>query len=307
LSRSRQGWRILLRVAGHVPLPPGVLKLVSVLAGRVSLSRLLSVEIPSAGNSIGRLFLVNVSAAGGGARTLSSVARLARQLGPALLAEHETRLLRARARMAERKRIARELHDGVVQSLLGLKIRVHALRRDATQAVSASALDDIERQLHEQVVALRELADSGSTGFEPSQLLKQLANQIERFRRETRIAAVFVCDLEKVQMSSWMCREVVRVVQEALTNIHRHSGAASAQVRVTARGGCLALTIEDDGRGFPFAGRKSLDELELTLQGPVVINERVRALGGALTVESTPMRGSRLEIEIPLPNANAVV
>jgi signal transduction histidine kinase len=252
------------------------------------------------------LFLINLSTAKGGNRTLRSLASLGHRVGPILLAQHEKRLFRTRVQMAERMRIARELHDGVIQSLLGLRMRVHALQRQVPLAATASEFDEIERQLHEQVVALRELADSPPAGFDPSQLLKQLANQVERFRCETRIAAVFVSDLRRVQLSSWMCREVARVVQEALTNIKRHSGATSAHVRVTARGGLLALNIEDDGRGFPFTGRQSLDELELTLQGPLVIKERVRALGGTLTIESAPMRGARLDIEIPMPSTNAI-
>ena len=302
----RQRWRFLLRVTGQTSLPPGVLKLAGAVAGRAPLLRLIAVEIPPAGDSTGRLFLVNPSAVGGEPRTLRSVASLAREVGPAVLAQHETRVLRARMQMAERRRIARELHDGVIQSLLGLKVRVQVLRRQAVHAATVSELDDIERQLHQQVIALRELGEGRPATLDSSQLLTHLASHVERFRRETRIAAVFLSDIDKVRMSSWMCREVVRVVQEALANIRRHSGAASAEVRVSAREGCLALNINDDGRGFPFTGRHLLDELERMHQGPLVIKERVRALGGALTIESTPLGGARLEIQIPMTSTHAV-
>jgi signal transduction histidine kinase len=70
-------------------------------------------------------------------------------------------------------------------------------------------------------------------------------------------------------------------------------------VRLGQRGGNLQLTVEDDGRGFPFSGRMSEAELDATGKGPVVIRERVRLLAGALTVESNPGHGARLEVRIP--------
>jgi signal transduction histidine kinase len=66
------------------------------------------------------------------------------------------------------------------------------------------------------------------------------------------------------------------------------------------------MQIEDDGKGFPFNGRLTLEEMERTFEGPRVIKERVRALGGELTVESTASQGSRLEIRIPTVARHAV-
>jgi signal transduction histidine kinase len=70
-------------------------------------------------------------------------------------------------------------------------------------------------------------------------------------------------------------------------------------VRFGARNGCWKLVIDDDGRGFPFAGRFNLTELDELRQGPTVIKERVRAVGGDLLIESNPGRGARLEIMVP--------
>jgi signal transduction histidine kinase len=64
--------------------------------------------------------------------------------------------------------------------------------------------------------------------------------------------------------------------------------------------GDCRLSIDDDGCGFPFSGRLSQADLDAARKGPLVINERVRLLGGALTVESDPGRGARLEIAVPL-------
>jgi two-component system NarL family sensor kinase len=66
-----------------------------------------------------------------------------------------------------------------------------------------------------------------------------------------------------------------------------------------ARNDRWRFTIEDDGRGFPFAGQCTLAEMEANGKGPLVIRERVRLIGGELTVESNPGRGARLEITVP--------
>jgi len=71
-------------------------------------------------------------------------------------------------------------------------------------------------------------------------------------------------------------------------------------VRAAARDGRLTLSIEDDGRGFPFSGRLSQAELAASHHGPAVIMERVRELGGEITVESKAGQGARVEVAVPL-------
>ena len=127
----------------------------------------------------------------------------------------------------------------------------------------------------------------------------QLASAADRFRRDTSIDARFVCDLNDVQIAPRVGREILRIAQEALVNIRKHSGARHVLLRFGAEGGRWQLTIDDDGKGFEFNGRYSLDQLDAERRGPVVIKERVRGLGGTLTLDSAPGRGSRLEIDVP--------
>jgi signal transduction histidine kinase len=96
-----------------------------------------------------------------------------------------------------------------------------------------------------------------------------------------------------------VCRELARIVQEALVNVRKHSQAAHVVVRFASHDGRWKLVVDDDGRGFPFAGRFDLAQLDADRRGPLVIKERVRTLGGEITIESTPGRGSRLEITLP--------
>jgi two-component system NarL family sensor kinase len=105
----------------------------------------------------------------------------------------------------------------------------------------------------------------------------------------------------EVTLSPATCREIAGIVQEGLANVLKHSGAENVGVRLASQTGSWILTIEDDGRGFEFSGRFSQSELERMCRGPLIIKERVRAIGGELTIDSRPGQGARLEINFPQP------
>jgi signal transduction histidine kinase len=131
------------------------------------------------------------------------------------------------------------------------------------------------------------------------QFLDYLADVVERFRRETGISAQLVSSLDEVALPPRVGRELVRIVQEALVNIRKHSGARNVLVRFAAQDNKWVLVIDDDGQGFEFEGKMSLSDLDASRRGPGVIKERVRTLGGELVVESQPGRGSHLEVTLP--------
>jgi two-component system sensor histidine kinase DegS len=201
----------------------------------------------------------------------------------------------------ERARVARELHDGAIQSLIAVEMQVDVLRRKAASEPEAvgEELEHIQHLLRDEVMALRELMQQMKPlDIAPRKLLEFLAVSIELFRRETGIAASFVTDLEEVPLPPRVCRELARIVQEALTNVRRHSKARNAVVWFGREEGVWRLVIDDDGRGFDFVGRFSHAQLDHDRKGPVVIKERVRSIGAELTIESTPGRGARLEIAL---------
>jgi len=129
--------------------------------------------------------------------------------------------------------------------------------------------------------------------------LSVLTDTVERFERETGISARFVTDIERLEMPDKVCRELLRIVQEALVNIRKHSGARHVLVRLSSNPTHWTLTIEDDGKGFSFSGRFSQEELDQMGKGPLIIKERARLIAAALTVESNPGAGTRLEVKVP--------
>lgn len=216
--------------------------------------------------------------------------------------EKKFRAETSQAKTMDRALVARELHDGAIQSLIGLEVQVDVLRRKAPEdSPIAQELARIQELLRREVVNLRELMQQMKPlDLGPGQLLDVLAESVDRFRQETGIAASFVSDLRRVPLPPWVCQELARITQEALVNVRKHSGAENVVVRFGRGEGGFHLVIDDDGHGFDFEGRLSQPELDAARKGPVIIKERVRSVGGELTVESTKGRGARLEITLPV-------
>jgi signal transduction histidine kinase len=228
--------------------------------------------------------------------------RLIGQVGPAIYAVYLTRRLRSRIGAVERARVARELHDGIIQSLIGLELQMDVLRRQANTAPATlgSELGRMQELLRQEILNLRELMQQMKPlDVAPKYLLEAIAHTVDKFRRETGIEAHFVSGLQEVPLPPRVCTDIVRIVQESLVNIRKHSGARNVLVELQFREGCYKLVIDDDGRGFDFSGRLTQAELDTARKGPVVIKERVRLIGGQLTLESVPGRGTRLEVSLP--------
>jgi len=203
----------------------------------------------------------------------------------------------------ERTRFAGELHDGALQSMLAVAMQLDVLRRhSASQPVTlAQELVRIHDLLLEEARKLRELMQQMKPlDVEAKNLRAHLMELVDRFERETGITARFVCESTVVTMRPRLvCDAVARIVQEGLVNVRKHSGASHVLVQFDRRDGHWQLTIEDDGRGFPFSGCFSQADLEADGKGPSVIKECVRLINGELKLESIAGRGSRLVITIP--------
>jgi signal transduction histidine kinase len=241
-----------------------------------------------------------------------------RQVGPALYNVYLLRRLRSRAGAVERARVARELHDGAIQALIAVEMEVDVLRRQAARGEMevdvlrrqaargdnssslAPRLERVQEMLREQVFDLRTLMQQmRPVELGSAQLLDHLADIVERFRRDSGIAADFTSALDDVELSPRVCRELVGITQEALANVRKHSGAQRVLVRFGVQQGKWNLQVEDDGRGFDFIGKKDLAQLEACRQGPAIIKERVRILGGNLEIESLPGQGTSIQVTFP--------
>jgi signal transduction histidine kinase len=195
------------------------------------------------------------------------------------------------AQEAERARVARELHDEAGQSLTALALNLRTLEEHLDDE-GRRRLAQLRQMVNGISSSLRNLAtDLRPSGLREHGLASAIERQAARLREATGIAVdVLVSDLpddlpEEVQIA------LFRVVQEALTNVARHSGAGQASIVVSRHGGRIRVVVEDDGRGFDLG----LPSTRLGLPG---IRERVELLGGTLRIESAPEAGTAVIVDL---------
>jgi two-component system CheB/CheR fusion protein len=206
------------------------------------------------------------------------------------------------AQEAEQRRISRELHDQLGQSLTGLKFLLETLARGSAnpqraQLDEATALvDDMMERVSELSLNLRPavLDDLG--------VLPALVSLIERFTRQTGIVVAFAHLGLNERLHPAVETAIFRIVQEALTNVARHSGARQARVEVVSERDVI-VRVEDPGSGFdPVDGGAA----EHGSGGLLGMRERAALVGGTVTIDSAPDAGTRVVAQLPkepLPSA----
>jgi signal transduction histidine kinase len=216
----------------------------------------------------------------------------------------ETKEEAARAREAERQRIASDFHDGPLQSFISLQMRLEILRRLLERDFQAGMDDLIELQnlAQQQVKELRAFV----RGMRPpdmhgSNLYASARRICENFQKESGIPVTFVGGEGPLKFPEEMASEFVQMLREALHNVLKHAGATRVAVSVERVAKALELSVDDNGRGFHFSGVYTLDELELLRLGPASLKRRARSLNAEMTLESRPSRGAGLKLRIPIP------
>jgi len=212
-----------------------------------------------------------------------------------------------KAQEEERKRIARELHDETSQSLTGLVIGIRMIEesvpgdmpeiRERLHNISDLAHQTLN-EVHTMAVRMRPsvLDDLG--------LAAALRSYVKEFSGNTHIPV----DLQLMGMSERLPAELetvlYRVVQEALTNIARHSGAGNCRVSLQRRDGRIFATIADNGHGFdPEMMMMSEKGRGLGLHG---MKERIELVGGSLDLDSVPDQGATIQLEVPVENKEGI-
>lgn len=200
----------------------------------------------------------------------------------------------AGAVLEERSRLAREIHDGLAQHLAFLKMRVAYLQRSSA-SVEIKQLHDIEGVLATALTEARQAistlrADSGATTT-----AEALAGYLEEFGRVSGLELNVEQDEQLPEVGPKVRVELLRVVQESLNNVRKHSGATSVHVFMTHQDNRFTICIEDNGRGFNVT---STPEGHF---GVAIMRERAESVGGTFTVESIRGRGTRVEVTVPVP------
>jgi signal transduction histidine kinase len=214
--------------------------------------------------------------------------------------------LRLRAADEERLRLARDLHDGVLQSLTGLALQLAAVARrlDDGDAGARAALDAVrerigleQRDLRFLIDELRPRPDAPSGGDEL--LPERLVDLAERIEREWNLAVDLELDGSLPPVPESLARNVYLLIREALVNAVRHGRATRAEVAIVREGEDLSIRIADNGSGFPVTGRYTQSALKELGIGPRNLQERLGSLHGSLELDSSA-DGARLTLSLPL-------
>ncbi|NJL27948.1 MAG: sensor histidine kinase [Thermoanaerobaculia bacterium] len=217
-----------------------------------------------------------------------------------------TEQLRQTAATEERIRLARDLHDGVLQSMTGFALQLAAVRRllDEGRPTAARRLEEVQRLIAFEQRDLRffiaELKPPESQENASASLESRLNELARRIEKEWGLDVELDTEALPTPLADGLARDVYHLLREALFNAARHSEARRVRARL-ARREPSEITIEvcDDGRGFPFEGRFSEAELARDNRGPKTLRERVASLGGTLELSSGP-QGTEIHIVLPL-------
>ena len=207
------------------------------------------------------------------------------------------------ATQEERRRIARELHDRLLQVLASLALRLEACRKNAS-----SPPEEMARELHSMEVITRSSMEdirrflSGKEVFSlvPGTLIEKLKEEMEFLRDGLGLNVILESEPEDLNLSSKVEQELYYILREGLFNIARHSHASRVTVLLKETEKIIHGSLEDDGIGFNLPETRSGSGL-----GLVTMEDRINKLGGKLTIQTSPGKGTTVTFAVPRTTAGA--
>ncbi len=195
--------------------------------------------------------------------------------------------------MEERNIIGNELHDSLAQSLVGMRLQLKMLSEALTRGDVAGAQYEataLRRAMTQANADLRSLLTNYRLKIGEEGLVRTVSALVERFRRETGIAAFFQNECRALALTPAQEIQVFYIIQEALTNIRKHSSAHNVRIMLNNEDDLYTVLIEDDGLGM--AGPD--EPLPAEHAGLAIMRERTQRLPGQFVIESEPGEGTRI-------------
>ena len=205
------------------------------------------------------------------------------------------------AMLDERRRIARELHDGLLQSLATLILRLEGCRRQFLESPKElnRELQAIEDDTRSSMKTIRQfLAGKETQPFPPGMFLEKLKDDLKFLRDGLGLRVIFETDPEDLPLPGEIEQDLYYVLREGLMNVTRHSQASRTEVLLKQVGKSIEGKLSDDGVGFDLTQTGNGQGMGLS-----TMKERIKRLGGEFRVDSSPGKGTRINFAFPLRHA----
>ncbi len=210
------------------------------------------------------------------------------------------RRIEREAIIEERRRIARELHDGIAQSLgyLNMKTKIASEAVSSQNTVQAlTELNDISKVVQDTYEDIRESIDQLSAEIKNIPLIPAMANYMREFSSNNGIKVNFEHPRSFLRLSPVAELQLLRISQEALTNVRRHAGATEIEVKLESSNEAIEMIVKDNGAGFELT---DLEDAPPGYHGLNIIKERAETLGGDFSISTAPGEGTALMVSLPL-------
>ncbi len=212
---------------------------------------------------------------------------------------HELGAQVIRSQEEERRRVARDIHDGPAQAIANIVFRAEVCERliDTDTQRAKSELKALREHIRNTLAEIRKIIfDLRPMALDDLGLAPTIRGVLDVFREEYGLFTEVAVIGKERRLESHVEIGIFRVVQEALNNIVKHAQASSAKVRIEFAAAGVTVLVEDDGKGFEMTE----GELPSGHYGIMGMRERMQLLNGKLSIKSAPRRGTRVMISVPL-------
>jgi len=204
--------------------------------------------------------------------------------------------------MEERNIIGNELHDSLAQSLIAMRLQLKVLSESLARkdlGAGQHEAKSLRRAMSQASADLRSLLTNYRLKIDEAGLAQTVVKMVERFRMETNIAVFFQNECETLALTPAQEIQVHYILQEALTNIRKHSAAHNVRILLNNEGDLYTVLVEDDGLGMAAAEQPMSGEHA----GIAIMRERTGRLPGQFVIESEPGEGTRIVLIFNAPPA----
>ena len=212
---------------------------------------------------------------------------------------HELGAQVIRSQEEERRRVARDIHDGPAQAIANIVFRAEVCERliDTDKERAKSELKALREHIRNTLGEIRKIIfDLRPMALDDLGLAPTIRGVLDVFREEYGLFTEVAVIGKERRLESHVEIGIFRVVQEALNNIVKHAQASSAKVRIEFAAAGVTVLVEDDGKGFEMTE----GELPSGHYGIMGMRERMQLLNGKLSIKAAPRRGTRVMISVPL-------